>query len=598
MIKGFSGKVLRVNLTTGSITREEIDEKIAGDYLGGQGYADKILCDEVLPTVDPLSPENKTIVSVGPTVGSRVTTAGRVVLVTKSPLNNCIAGSNAGGLFAPELKKAGYDMVIVEGKANKPTYLWIKDDKVELRDAKRSWGKLTSEVDEILKEETVPEARTMIIGPAGANLSLISGVTVDVVRNSGRGGVGAVWGSKNFQGIAVRGTKEVESAYPLVEIEKEVVKIINASSIEQALVKEGTDCLTAIINDAGGYPVRNNQDAYSTLATNIDGATIVEKALTEKYFGAYCTVGCGRVTEIREGKYKGHRGTGPEYEVTWALGAMCGNFDLNTVLEANYICNSYGLDAISVGSTIACCMELCEKGYIPANDTPFSVRFGDGDVVVKLAEMIGKREGIGSLLAQGSYRLAEYYGHPELSMSVKKQEMPAYDPRAIKGIGLEYATSNRGACHVRGYTISAEVLGFPIAVDPLIYEGKAELVKIFQDLTAVINSTGMCLFTIFALQIPEYGSILRAVTGLPYSDDELMKAGERIWNLERLWNLKSGFTKKDDTLPLRLLKESIVSGPAKGEVCELDRMLPEYYKLRGWDKEGKPTKEKLEELGL
>ncbi len=601
MIKGFMGVILRVNLATGKITREGINDKIARDYLGGQGYADKILCDEVSPTVDPLSPENKAIVSVGPVVGSRASTSGRVVLVTKAPLNNCIAGSNAGGFFAPELKKAGYDMVIIEGKAEKPTYLWINNDRVELRDAGRSWGKLTSEVDKILKEETDPKARTMIVGPAGVGLSLISGVTVDVVRISGRGGVGAVFGSKNFQGIVVRGTKKVEFANPdeLADECSRTVKLLRDSPITgQALSSYGTSATEPAVNEVGAYPIRNNQEAYSPLSDNIGGAAIVDKILTKKYYGAYCVIGCGRVTEIREGKYRGHHGTGPEYETADTLGAMCGVFDLNPITEANYICNEYGLDTISAGVTIACAMELYEKGYIPEKDVPFPIKFGDGDAVVKLVEMMGKREGIWNLLAQGSYRLAEHYGHPELSMSVKKQEFPAYDARGIKGIGLEYATSNRGACHVRGYTVSEEVFGWPTKVAPLTYEGKAGLCKTFQDLTAVINSTGLCLFTSFAWQLPEYGSLLRAATGLPYSDDELMKAGERIWNLERLFNLRAGITGEDDTLPPRILEEPIPAGPSEGEVCELDRMLPEYYKLRGWDKEGKPTREKLEELSL
>lgn len=600
MVKGFSGKILRVNLTTGKITWEGIDEKIARDYLGGQGYADKIFCDEVSPTVDPLSPENKAIVSVGPLIGSRAATSGRVVLVTKSPLNNCIAGSNGGGFFATELKAAGYDMVIIEGKAEKPTYLWINDDEVELRDAERSWGEATGEVDKILKGQTDPQAKTMIIGPAGVKLSLISGVAVDVARISGRGGVGAVFGSKNFQGIVVRGTKRTEFSSPtdLEKRVKEAVKILTANSIQDSLRAEGTSCLTDVINGAGLYPIRNNQEAYSELASNINGAAIVNKFLTKSYYGAHCITGCGRVTAIREGKYKGHHGDGPEYETVDTLGAMCGVFDLNPITMANYICNDYGLDTISAGVTIACAMELYAKGYIPERDVPFPIKFGDGDAVVKLVEMMGKRQGFGDLLAQGSYRLAEHYGHPELSMSVKKQEFPAYDGRGAKGIGLEYATSNRGACHVRGYTISSEVIGYPSLVDRLKYEGKAEICKGLQDLTAVINSSGMCLFSVFGLELSNYASLMRAATGLPYTDDEVLKAGERIWNLERLFNLGAGITGKDDTLPPRILEEPIPAGPSKGEVCQLDQMLPEYYKLRGWDEEGRPTEEKLEELGL
>jgi aldehyde:ferredoxin oxidoreductase len=279
---------------------------------------------------------------------------------------------------------------------------------------------------------------------------------------------------------------------------------------------------------------------------------------------------------------------------------MCGVHDLNAITYAHYLCDEYGLDGISTGVTIACAMELYEKGFIPRKEAPFPMNFGGGDTLVKMVQIMGERQGIvGNLLAEGSYRLAEHYGHPELSMNSKKQEMPAYDPRAFKGIGLNYATSNRGACHVRGYTISQEVLGWPYAVDRLAYEGKAELTKYMQDFTAgPVDSAGMCLFTTLGLRyVSDYGPMLRAITGIPYSDDELMKAGERIYNLERLFNLKAGLTGKDDTLPPRLLKEPIPTGPSKGEVFELDRILPEYYKLRGWI-DGVPTKERLGELGL
>lgn len=595
------GQILRVNLTSGSLTKEETEKKISKDYIGGIGYADKILCDEVSPTVDPLSPENKVIVAAGSLVGSKATTAGRIVAVTKSPLNNCIAGSHGGGFFALELKKAGYDMVIIEGKAAKPTYLWINDDKAELRDAELSWGKVTSEVDKTLKEQTAPKVRTMIIGPAGVKLSPIACITVDAVRNSGRSGVGAVLGSKNFLGIAVRGTKEVRFANPdvLAKEYTRIAKLVKESPITGGgLSAHGTSAAEPVVNESGAYPIKNAQEAYSSLSDNLGGEAIAKKILTKQYHCTYCITGCGRVTQIREGTYKGHQGMGPEYETGWSLGAMCGVFDLNSVTESNYICNEYGLDTISAGVTIACAMELYEKGHIPDKDVPFPIRFGDGDTVVKLVELTGKREGFGDLLAQGSYRLAEHYGHPELSMSVKKLEIPGYDPRGIKGIGLAYATSNRGACHVRGYTCGAEVYGWPVKVDPLAYEGKAELCKNVQNATAVINAIGMCIFTSFALQFSDYGFLLRVATGLSYSDDDLLKAGERIWNLERLFNLKAGFTKKDDTLPSRLLNEPIPSGPAKGEVCDLHQMLPEYYKLRGWDEEGEPTKEKLAELGI
>ena len=603
MIKGFAGVIARVNLSTGEIKREKINEQWARLFIGGRGYGSKIICDEVDPKVDPLTPENKVVIATGPAGGSNAPASGRTMVITKGPETGTIASSNVGGFFGPQLKQAGYDMVIIEGKAEKPVYLWINDGNIEIRDAQKLWGKKTAEIGEAVKQETDPKARVMNIGPAGVKLSRIANVMVDACRAAGRSGVGAVLGSKNFLGIAARGTRKVEPFDP-AEAKKAVAqarKLLKESEITSVnLPKYGTALLVNIINERGGYPVRNAQEAYDDDAGVTGGEEIADKILIKKWACAVCPIACGRVTEIKEGKYKGHHGEGPEYETTWALGLMCGVHDLNAITYAHYLCNEYGLDGISAGVTIACAMELYEKGYIPERDVPFPIRFGDGETVVKLVPMMGEREGIiGNLLAEGSYRLAEHYGHPELSMSVKKQEIPAYDPRAMKGIGLNYATSNRGACHVRGYTISQEVIDWPYAVDRLKYEGKAELTKYMQDFTAVIDSSGMCLFTIFGMgYIRDYGPILRAVTGIPYSDDELMEAGERIWNMERLFNLKARFTKKDDTLPPRLLKEPIPSGPSKGEVCELDRMLPEYYQLRGWDEEGRPTKEKLEELGL
>jgi aldehyde:ferredoxin oxidoreductase len=603
MVKGFADKIARINLTTGEIKEEKVNEEWVRLFIGGRGYGGKIIYDEVDPTTDPLAPDNKIVIATGPATSSNAPASGRTVIVTKAPLNGTIACSNVGGFFGPQIKQAGYDMLIIEGKAAKPVYLWINDGKIEIKDAQKLWGKKPAEIEEAIKKETDPKARVMCIGPAGVKLSRISAVMFDLNRASGRTGVGAALGSKNFLGVAAKGTKKIEFADPeeLKAANSRARKIIKDNPIGgQGLPTYGTSVLVNIINEIGGYPTRNAQEAYFPSAGQTGGEAIVEKILTKRGACAACPITCGRITEIREGKYKGATGEGPEYETTWALGVMCGVDDLNAITKANYLCNEYGLDTISAGSTVACAMELYEKGYIPEKDAPFPMKFGDAEAMVKMVQLMGEREGvIGDLLAEGSYRLAEHYGHPELSMTAKKQEFPAYDPRAVKGIGLEYATSNRGACHVRGYTISPEVLSWPIAVDRLTYEGKAGLVKTFQDFTAVVDSSGMCLFTFFGMgQMSDYAPIMKAATGIPYSDEELMKAGERIWNLEKLWNLKAGYTKKDDTLPPRLLNEPIPAGPSKGEVSELHRMLPEYYKLRGWDDEGRPTKEKLAELGL
>jgi aldehyde:ferredoxin oxidoreductase len=603
MVKGFAGAIARVNLSTGEIKKEKINEEWARLFIGGRGYGSKIIYDEVDPKVDPLALGNKVVIATGPTGGSNAPASGRTMVITKGAETGTIASSNVGGFFGPELKQAGYDMVIIEGKAEKPVYLWINDGNIEIRDARKLWGEKTIHIEEVMKQETDQKARVMNIGPAGVKLSRIANVMFDAYRAAGRSGVGTVLGSKNFLGIAVRGTKKVEAFDPgeLKEAVAQARKLLKESEItNKNLPKYGTAIMVNIINERGGYPVRNAQDAYDDDAGVTGGEEMADKTLIKKWACAACPIACGRVTEIREGKYKGHRGQGPEYETTWALGLMCGVHDLNAITYAHYLCDEYGLDGISAGVTIACAMELYEKGFIPRKEAPFPMNFGGGDTLVKMVQIMGERQGIvGNLLAEGSYRLAEHYGHPELSMSSKKQEMPAYDPRAFKGMGLNYATSNRGACHVRGYTISQEVLDWPYAVDRLKYEGKAELTKYMQDFTAgPVDSAGMCLFTTLGLRyVSDYGPMLRAITGIPYSDDELMKAGERIYNLERLFNLKAGLTGKDDTLPPRLLKEPIPTGPSKGEVFELDRILPEYYKLRGW-KDGVPTKEKLGELGL
>ena len=601
MLKGFSGVILRVNLTKGEIQREEINEEWAKLFIGGRGYGEKIIYEEVDPAIDPLSERNKVVIATGPLGGTVAPGSGRIMVITKGALNGTIACSNAGGYFGTELKMAGYDMLILEGKANEPVYLWIDDDNIEIRSAKDIWGKTSIESDKAMRGDTHVEAKTMTIGPAGEKLSKIACVMFDDHRASGRTGVGAVVGSKNFKGIAVRGTKGVEVED--VEGFKEAVrnaygKLSQHPVASQGLPTYGTAVLVNILNSVGSFPVRNAQEAYLPTADNISGETMVKKTLVKNKACGGCPIGCGRVTEIREGKYKGARGEGPEYETAWSLGAMCGVDDINPVTKAHYLCDEYGFDGISAGVTIACAMELYEKGYMPKEDAPFPIRFGDGDAVVELLKLMGTREGIGNLLAEGSYRLAEHYGHPELSMSVKKQEIPAYDPRGVKGIGLEYATSNRGACHVRGYTIAPEVLGTPIQVDRLAYEGKAGLTKLFQDLTAAVDASGACLFTTFGMEASNYAELLKAATGIPYDEKTLLLAGERIWNLEKLFNLKAGLTKEDDTLPKRLLEEPIKSGPSKGEVNELHKMLPEYYQLRGWDSEGSPSEDKLKELSL
>ncbi len=600
MIKGgYVGKILRVNLEKRKIFVEDINEQWAKDYIGGRGYGSRLLMEEVDPNVDPLGEDNKLIVATGPLGSTYAPASGRVMVITKGPLNGAIACSNAGGHFGADLKRAGYDMIIIEGKAEKPVYLWIYKETAEIRDASELWGRTTKETDGLLRRWTHPEAGTLEIGPAGEKLSLIANITFDGHRVAGRTGVGAVLGSKNLKAISVFGDRTIKVA-DLDRFSQAVYLARDILSKDPFSggggEKYGTASLVGLINKIGGLPSFNAHDAYFGNANKITGRVLTEEYLVRAEACDSCSISCGRVTEIKKGKYKGNKGVGPEFETIWAFGANCGVDDMDAIVMANYICDDYGLDTISAGSTIACAMDLFEAGYILEKDVGFPLRFGDADAMVKAVRMLAEQSGeFGRLLALGSYRLAEHYGHPEFSMSVKKQEFPAYDPRSIKGIGLEYATSNRGACHLRGYTVGPEVMG---GMDKNTYEGKAKLTKKLQDFTAALDSTGICLFTTFGLKPKHIADLFSAATGFVCDDKEFSKKGERIWNLERLFNIKAGFSKLDDRLPERMEKEPIKSGPSKGEVTNISKMLPEYYKLRGWDENGVPTDEKLKELGL
>jgi aldehyde:ferredoxin oxidoreductase len=598
---GFLGKILRVDLTNGTVKEEPVSESLAKKYIGGRGLGTKYYTDEVAKDVDVFSPENKLILMTGPLTGTFATSAGRLMWITKAPLTGTIGCSNSGGQFGPELKYAGYDGIIFEGKSEKPVYLYVRDGKAELRSAEDLWGKTVYETTDLLIEATDPDAKVSCIGPAGEKGVLYATIMNEKHRAAGRGGLGAVMGSKNLKAVVARGTggiKVADKAGFLAACTDARQKLKDNPVTGAGLGAYGTEILVNIINSSGGLPLRNWRDgAYYNDADDISGETLADKYLVRNKGCFACSIACGRVTKIKDGPFKS-AGEGPEYEAAWALGASCGINDLEAVCNANFLCNEYGMDPITMGSTFACAMELFDKGLITSDEMGGSLVFGDAASIVDFAKKTALREGFGDKLAMGSYRLADGYGAPELSMSVKKQEMPAYDGRSLQGMGLEYATSNRGGCHVRGYLTSPEILGIPVKLDPLVTDGKANMLKIFQDLTAVVDASGLCLFTTFGIGLTEIGDMLRTCTGWDLSDDEIMKAGDRIWNLEKLFNMSQGFTKKDDTLPPRLLNEPLPEGPAKGKVCELDVMLPEYYQLRGWDAEGVPTSDKLTELGL
>lgn len=597
---GYNGKVLRINLTDRTYKLEKLDESIAKKFIGARGLGVKTLFDEVDPKVEPLSPENKFIIAAGPLTGTTMPTSGRYMVVTKAPLTGTIGIANSGGKWGAELKNAGYDMIIVEGKADSPVYVNIFDDKVEIRDAKHLWGKVSSETTEMLLDETDKKAKVLCIGPAGEKLSLMAAVMNDIDRAAGRGGVGAVMGSKNLKAIAVRGTQKLniydEEEAKRVSLEK--IKILREDPVAgQGLPTYGSAILVNIINENGIHPVRNFQKSYTDEADKISGETLTEKYLVRKNPCYRCPIACGRWIKLEDGTECG----GPEYETLWSFGSDCDVYDLDAVNRANMLCNEYGIDTISTGATIAAAMELYEKGYIKDEDIEkdgLSLNWGDAEAVIGWTKKIGLREGFGDKMADGSYRLCDSYGVPEFSMSVKKQELPAYDPRGVQGHGITYAVNNRGGCHIKGYMINPEILGYPEKLDRFSLEGKAAYAKVFHDLTAIIDSLGVCVFTTFGLGAKDYVDMYNAVVGELHDVDSMMLAGDRIWTLEKLFNLEAGIDSTHDTLPRRLLEEPVPEGPSKGYVHHLDELLPEYYEVRGWDNKGIPTKETLEKLDL
>ncbi len=592
---GYMGKLLRINLTDQSVKVEDLDFELAKKYVGGRGLGTKILFDEIDPKIDALSPENKLIFINGPLTGTPTPTGGRYMVVTKSPLSGTIASSNSGGTWGARLKYAGYDGIIVEGKAKNPIYININEDVVELLDAKDLWGKTVGDTTDILKD--TKKTNVLTIGPAGEKLSKIAAIMNDKDRAAGRSGVGAVMGSKLLKAIVVTGNLKVSLADP--DSVKAYVKDANLKIKEnpvtgQGLPAYGTAVLVNVINANGILPTNNFQEGVFANAEDISGETLAEKYLVRKDPCHRCTIGCGRYTKTDKVE-----GGGPEYETIWAFGADCGVKNLETIIEANWWCNQLGIDTISAGSTLAAAMELKQKGLLDHIDFEgHDLEFGNDDAIVYWTKKLANREGFGDEMADGSYRLCNRYGRADLSMTVKKLEIPAYDPRGVQGHGLNYATSNRGGCHVRGYMISPEILGLPAKLERLDLKDKPFWTKTFQDLTAFIDSIGLCLFTSFALGAAEYADIYNSVVGTKWTADDVLKAGERIYTLEKQFNLAAGILPEEDTLPPRLLTEPMPSGPTEGHVHHLDQLLPEYYDLRGWDSEGIPTAEKLKDLGL
>ena len=604
----WQNKILRVDLGSGEITTEPLHWQWANEYLGGRGLASKYLSEEMDASADAESPENALIFATGPLTGTMASTSGRYVVVTKGPLTGAIACSNSGGKFGAELKYAGYDMLIIRGRAKSPVYLHIHNDRVELLPADEIWGKTVWQADEWLhRRHQDPQLKVAAIGAAGEQGVKYACVVNDLHRAAGRSGVGAVMGSKNLKAIAARGSVGLKEDDPVrvMKAAGECNAALHGSRSRRGLMRYGTLAMMDNMQEFGGLPTENFRKVSFGGVGAINAKAVVKKnrnghvnlVTNAACFG--CTIACGRIAKIDPAhfsvrdrrEYWGASG-GLEYETAFAFGPVVGVDDLDALTFAGFMMNEHGMDPISFGVTLAAAMELYEEGVLTKEQTGgIDLSFGSAEALVALSEMTGKCEGFGRELGLGSKRLCEKYGRPELAMVSKGQEFAGYDGRAMQGMGLGYATSNRGACHLRHDTF-AEDMKDPGA------KGKAEACRVSQDMTAMIDSTGLCLFTSNTWGAADYCKLVDAACPGDWSEERLRETGERIWNLERMFNLKAGLTRKDDSLPPRMLKDPLPSGFAKGGVNELEVLLPEYYQLRGWDANGVPGAEKLRALGL
>ena len=602
----WQGQILRVNLTEGTCEAEPLNTKWAQKYLGTRGLATKYLWENMSPTADPMSSENVLIFATGPLTGTMASTSGRYAVVTKGPLTGAIACSNSGGKFGAEFKYAGYDLLLIEGRSKVPVYLLIQDERVTLEPANEIWGTTVWNTEEwIRNRHSNPQLKVATIGVAGEQGVRYAAVINDLHRAAGRSGVGAVMGSKNLKAIAARGTRGVSVKDPVrfMEAVNHGKKILVESSGRAGLTKDGTNAMLTVQQEFGGLPTRNFQEVQFEGADKID-ATAMQKVAEDGHrnlvtnkacFG--CTIACGRIAHIRENHFTivnrkeyWHASGGLEYETAFAVGSVCGVDDIDACTFAGYLTNEHGFDPISFGVTLSAAMELYEMGVITKEETDgVELKFGNAEALTIMAEKTGKYEGFGQILGMGSKRMCEKYGHPELSMSVKGQEFAGYDSRALQGMGLGYATGNRGACHLKHDTFAEDF-------DDQTGMGKAEPCKTSQDRQAAVDSTGVCMFVDW--EADDFAAQIDAACEGSWDAARLFETGERIWNLERMFNLSAGFTAADDTLPDRLLKDPCPSGTAKGKVNELAKMLPEYYSLRGWTEDGRPTSETLERLGL
>ena len=604
----WQGQILRVNLTKGTAVAEPLNMEWANAYIGERGLGTKYLMENMDPKADAMGPDNVLIFATGPLNGTMASTSGRYAVICKSPLTDGIGDSNSGGKFGAFLKYAGYDLLLVEGRADKPVYLHIDDDNIEILPADEIWGTTVWNTEDWIKtKHQNPQLKIASIGQAGENGVLFSAVVNDLHRAAGRCGVGAVMGSKNLKAVAAYGTKGVKPHNPtkFMAVVKETHAKLAESGGRAELTEGGTHPMIDMMQEWGGLPTNNFKEVQfkgidggnpaATTTPNKNGHTnlITNKAC----FG--CTIACGRISHIdpehftikNRPEYM-HASGGLEYETAYAFGPVVGVDDVDALTFANYLMNEHGMDPISFGVTLAAAMELYEMGVLTIEQTDgIELKFGNAEALTVMAEKTGKGEGFGKELALGSKRLTAKYGHPDLFMGVRGMEFAGYDSRALQGMGLGYATSNRGACHLKHDVFGPDM-------EDVSGKGKAQPVKESQDMVSMIDSTGLCLFTTSGWGPEDFVAQLDAALPGEWTLERCVESGERTWTLERMFNQGAGQTGADDTLPKRMLEEPAPSGSAEGKVNELSVMLPEYYKLRGWTEDGKPSNETLARLSL
>ncbi len=608
MLGGYANKIGFVDLTAGKVEYGDAPEEWKLKYIGARGLGVKYVYENG-PDVDPLSPDNILCFMNGPLTGSEFNMTGRMAIVTKSPLTGTVTDSHHGGWSAARLRWAGFDGLIFKGKSEKPVYAYVTQDKVELLDASEVWGKGVHDTVKFFQEKygkDRKELSVIAIGQAGENQVKFACWINENDRASGRGGTGCVGGSKNLKAVVIDARKNIVKAsdrdvcVPIREKAlKEIMDVrVVTSPRKGGLSVYGTNVLMNMTNVIGGLPTKNSQFTAYEDAEKISGEYVNDNLLVDNPTCHACPVACKKEVEVKDGPYKGLHMESVEYEPSWSVGANCGNNDARLVAKMIDLANDFGFDAIEIGHPLSVWMEASEKGYTNGEG---KLEWGDPDGMTEAARMVAFRDGLGDVMAEGADATAKHFGHPELAMTCKGQGVPAYDPRGIKGMGLGYATSNRGACHLRGYTPAAEVVGNVLGpsevADPLEWKGKGEMVIIFQNVHTMTDCLDVCKFATFAESLDSFAQQYEVMTGVSSSPEHLLKVGERVYNLERHYNNLAGFGEGSDTLPDRFTKEPSTMGGSKGHVCELDDMLVEYYDKRGWVN-GVVPESKLKELEI